>query len=143
MLLIHSIIISKKTKKKEVFNMALIKGTWGNTKVICGNHPVEEQEEMVIQQGAYSLFYACKHYNNGQYTKDTIPCLNRINLIEYEKMLEHLSNEIIEADERNEVPNLTNHTWKQKNTTFTVVEHNQKGIVVRMLNEAALKGLKI
>lgn len=108
---------------------------WDYVTVVCGNHDSDDVE-MRICEGPHSLFYACPKYYPDARKEGERACANRINLIEYERMLMHLSDML----EKNGVQwNLAHHKWKQKGIEFEVLSHEEKGIVVKMLNKTALK----
>ncbi len=120
--------------------MAMIMGIWGNIILVCGNHKEQKQPEMVVEQGPYSLFYACPkhHIEQGE-----MPCYNLINLIDYDKMIDHISNELIKADEKGEKPCLLHHKWKRKSQQFEVIEHTPDKLVIEFVDTLAIKGHKV
>lgn len=118
--------------------MSRMLNLWDDVTVVCGNHG-EEMPKLHIQEGQ-SVFYACpKFWAQNRADKEPV-CFNRINLIEYTKMLDHIGAILAEAEENDEVRILTNYTWKSKSITFTIVSHVNNKIVVKMVNEAALQG---
>ena len=122
---------------------AMVTGIWNNVRLICGNHPEGEQHEMAIVSGPHSLFYACPKYDALNRTEDEPTCYNRLNLIDYEKMLNHISNEFVKADANDEVVNLSHHKWKDKTREFEVLRHTQDEIVIRFIDRVAILGHKV
>ena len=117
--------------------MAMIKGQWRSIEVVCGNHS-DDNNIMDLQQGPHSLFYACPKYSPDHREKGEQPCFNRINLIEFEKMLDHLADLLVDAEEKGQVPNLKNYSWDKRGITYTVLSHTNQKIVIRILNRKAL-----
>ena len=115
-----------------------IEASWKNITPICGCHG-DERIEMVIQQGPHSLFYACPKYHPENRKPGEKACNNRINLIEYQKMLEKLMGEIAEADCTLSPTDLTNLRWKSKGIEFVVLEHDGEKAVVSIKNVRAMK----
>ena len=115
-----------------------IDASWKNVTPICGCHE-NERIEMTIQEGPHSLFYACPKYHPENRAPGERACNNRINLIEYQKMLEKLMGEIAEADCMMGSVDLTNCTWKSKGTEFKVLEHNGDKVTVSIKNIRAMK----
>lgn len=115
----------------------MIKNIWNTIEVYC-NHRHEKPVKMEIQEGTHSLFYACPKYHAENRLDNEPTCPNRINLIDYEAMIDHIS-EILESSELNgEVTNLTNYCWVSKAIEFKVFEHTDK-IKLIMLNKKAVK----
>ena len=118
----------------------MITNFWQKAIVICGNEKHTEEVPLEIQAGPSSLFYACPKYHEENRTKDERACPNRINLIEYENMLNHLSDAIFDAELNGRKINLTNLTWNNgKGIEFTVLEHKDDYIKVKALNKKAMK----
>lgn len=123
--------------------MAMITGSWNKTTLICGNHPEGEEHQMIIQQGPHSPFYACPKYNIENLKPNEIQCYNRINLNDYEKMLNHIANILVEGEINGEEICLTNHTWKYRGKEFKVLNHDKNGIVIKFIDKLAVKGTKV
>lgn len=118
----------------------MIKNLWQNTKICCGNHPHEENVvEMNIQDGPSSPFYACPKYYPENRNEMERACANRINFVDFEKFIDHISEFIEEANRNKETPALVGHIWKYKTITFEVIEYKYGNIKVKMLNRKALK----
>lgn len=116
--------------------MATIKNIWKEIEVYCGNGH-NELVKMEIQQGPHSLFYACPKYHPENRTKDERACANRINLIDYEKMINHISDILIEAEMNDVVENLTGHSWSANGIDFKIISDDDK-IRVLMLSKKSL-----
>ena len=79
----------------------MVSGLWKNTKIYCDNNHTE-LTEMPLSTGG-KLVYKCPHCNNSLSIKD------------FEKMLDHVSDTICDAEINGEFTNLTNYHWKNKN----------------------------
>ncbi len=117
--------------------MAMIRGQWRSVEVVCGNHD-NDNNILVIQQGPHSLFYACPKYHPDNRKTGEAPCFNRLNLVEYERMLDHLADILIEAEKNGQVINLKNYSWTKRGVTYTVLHHSNEKMVIRVLNKKAL-----
>lgn len=125
--------------------MALITGIWNDIKVVCGNHEPDDNgnyPELVIKSGPHSVFYCCPHGTVGN-GSSSLPCYNRINLIDYEKMLSHLATLILDAEANDESICLANYSWKDKTRYYEVLSHKGDNIVIKMIDTAAIKGHKV
>lgn len=114
-----------------------IEGAWKNIVPVCGNHQ-DRQVEMAIVQGPHSMFYACPEYYP-QNRKAGCACNNRLNLVDYEKMVSHVSGIIAEEAMRGNEIDLTNYSWSRKGTDYTVIKHSGDGIRIAILNRSAMK----
>lgn len=119
----------------------MIKGLWDKIKLVCGNHPDSDNMVMEIRKGAFSPFYACPKYTQNIYNGGDY-CLNRITLVDYEKMISHIAEEVNDMIENDEVPNLQNLKWTRNGVEFKILVYTNNEIVVSVLNKTALKGLK-
>lgn len=108
-------------------------------KLVC-IHGHNEPIEMVIKQGPSSLFYACPKYDMDNLIEGEKRCNNRLNLIDYTEMLQHLHNMLVEAELNDEVINLKNVSWTTKRGIFfKVLEHVGDKLVVGVENWKAIK----
>ena len=119
--------------------MSTIHGSWETTKIICGNHGGSENIEMVPQQGGLSMFYACPKYHPENREDNEKPCFNRINLLDYTDMLDHIASVLVDAEEHDEMINLKNHKWTKKGIEYTVMSHTPTELVIKVLNKKSLK----
>lgn len=115
-----------------------MEGAWGAIRPICGCHG-DEEIEMTIQEGPHSLFYACPKYHPENRAPGERACANRINLIEYQKMVEKLTSELAEAEANHGSADLTNWKWKERGTEFAVTKHEKGKVTVSITNKRALK----
>ena len=118
----------------------LINGMWADITLYCGCH--DKPIPMVIQQGPHSPFYACPNYFEENRTENERKCANRVNLVDFEKMIDHI-NEIlcVEAMENNNIC-LDNHVWKMKGITFKILHHSAEKIAVSCINKPALTNIQ-
>lgn len=114
----------------------MIKGIWNMIDVYCGDktkHKVLPKLEVV--QGVFNgYFYNCPKYKEENRTPDERKCCNRISPVEYEKMIDHISKLLEDAEMNNEKINLTGYTWKSHGIQFEIFEHTDNKIKVSMLN---------
>ena len=117
----------------------MIKGLWKTVNLVCGCH--EEEIVMNINNGPHSLFYSCPKYYPENRTKEERVCPNRLNLVDYERMLNRISDEMLKRTENNETTDLTNFKWKdsKSHASFEVLKHDDKEITVKVYNPKAFK----
>ena len=93
----------------------MILGNWQNIKLICGNHGEDYSHEMIIHQGreGMSTFYSCPCYQSLLQKEITNKsCNNRLNIVDYEKMLDTVSDEMLDDD--GNISNIRGFAWKGK-----------------------------
>lgn len=117
----------------------MVKNLWKNITLVCGcNHCMET--EMKLVQGPSSLFYACPRYYPENREKGEKACANRINLIDYEKMVDHFSEEFENSIMEGCNVDLTNSEWVyKKQIVFRVLGHKNGQLKVSMYNKKAIK----
>lgn len=113
--------------------MLKISNSWDKIIPLCPCH-AGQRVVMTIQNGPSSLFYACPKYYPGNRTKEENACFNRINLIEYEKMVNKLMDQIARAELEMGSVYLTGFTWKEKGILYRVVSHEGDRIEVEIKN---------
>lgn len=86
--------------------MYMIRGSWDMLHLFCGCHG--ELKELKIETSPKGILYVCKE------KEGEIQCPTRITTEDYEEILSHISNLIVEAELRGEMANLTYTTWKTK-----------------------------
>jgi hypothetical protein len=119
-------------------NTGIITGTWSSVKLVCA-HRHKEPVVMELRQGPSSLFYACPKYYPENRDEGERACNNRLNLVDYERMLAHINALLYEAEFMGEKPNLTNHKWKDaKGTEYKILLHEKEEFVVEMFNKRAI-----
>ena len=69
----------------------MIENSWNTVKLICGNHA--EPVDMILKEGADSMFYACPEHIHVYGNITGIACKNRLSPKAYEEMLEFLQHE--------------------------------------------------
>lgn len=117
----------------------MVKNFWKKIVLVCGNNH-QEMVEMNLINGPASLFYACPKYYPENRSPQERACANRINLIDFEAMVNFLSEKIETALLDGGIVNLKNVSWTYKKAIdFKVLEHTEEKIVVQMLNRKALK----
>lgn len=115
-----------------------IDGGWGKIVPICGNHG-EEMIEMVVNNGPHSMFYSCPKYYPQNRNENERACNNRINLIEYQAMVDHLMDIIASEAIQNNSIDLTNYTWTKKGIVFCVLKQEKEILYVQIKNVSAMR----
>lgn len=85
------------------------------------------------------MFYSCPKYYPQNRTENERACSNRINLVEYEAMVDYIHGLIAEADVSGGKVDLTNHFWTKKGIEYRVIEHSGDKVYVEILNKKALR----
>ncbi len=116
----------------------MLKNFWKQIVVVCGNHQGEEIL-MDLKQGPSSLFYSCPKYYPENREDGEKACVNRINLVDFEKIVDILSEEVEKGLLNGQIVNLQNFTFKVKASEITVLEHTKGSIKIKILNKKALK----
>lgn len=117
----------------------MIKNLWKHIVLTCGNHH-EEEVIMDLKQGPLSLFYACpKYYPENRKEKERA-CANRLNLVDFEKMLDHMTKKIEDGMDHGVEVNLTGYQYRdRKGTQYKVLLHSKDDLKIEVLNRRALK----
>ncbi len=119
--------------------LIMIKNLWKHITLTCGNGHTEEVV-MDLKQGPLSLFYACpKYYPENRKEKERA-CANRLNLVDFEKMLDHMTEKIEKGMDQGIEINLTGYQYRdRKGTQYTVLKHSKDDLKIEVLNRRALK----
>lgn len=113
---------------------------WADIVLLCGNH--EEPIETTIQVGPHSPFYACPKYFEENRNEGEHKCANRLNLVEFEKMIDHINEILCEEAMCNNNVCLKNHSWKAKGVTYKIISHRPEKIVISFVNTPALTDIQ-
>lgn len=114
----------------------MIKNLWKNVKIYCGRH--EELVELVPNEKGSTLFYSCPKYYSMNREPNEKACANRISMMDYQMIVEHLGDVISMAEQNQEMINLTGHRWKKKNIRCEVVDHENGEYKVKVINTKSL-----
>lgn len=110
-------------------------GNWQNFRLLCGNH--EEEVEMIIHEGPHSLYYSCPRYQSIYGKKHTgRSCNNRLNLVDYEYMVNHLSD--VMHDPSGSLLPIVGYSFQRKGVSYEVVAQDGEKVTVKMLNKKAM-----
>ena len=115
-----------------------IKEFWNHVTPVCGCHG-DNKVKMIIHEGPHSLFYSCPKYYPDSREEGEVACNNRINLVEYQKMLEKMMWKIAEAEAEMGSVNLTNFKWSSKGIDYKVLKHENDEIEVEIKNIRAMR----
>lgn len=116
----------------------MIKDSWKNITLVCGNHGDDYSHEMYLKQGPESLFYACPEYKSiyGKYNLDDRSCNNRLTLVDFERMLEQL-NKVAYSNLIEQTP-MEGYSFKLNGVSYKVIKHEKGKFTVAMLNKRAI-----
>jgi hypothetical protein len=119
----------------------LIKGIWDMVEVYCGDTiKHSEPQKLEIVQGVFNgYFYNCPKYRDENREEGERKCCNRISPVEYEKMIDHISKLLEDAEMNNQITNLVGYKWKKNGVMFEVTEHKNEKIKINMLNPKEIK----
>ena len=116
----------------------IITGTWSDIKLVC-TYRHEEPIAMNIKEGPASPFYACPKYYDFNREPDERACNNRLNLVDYEKMITHIDKIRYDAEMSGEMAILTGYTWKTtKGIEYKILQHKHNNLVVGVTNKVAI-----
>lgn len=113
----------------------MVTDSWKNIKLICGNHKEDYSNEMQLHEGraGMSVFYTCPCYNADEKGHK---CNNRLNIVDYEGMLDKIMDEYISDDGME--TDLTGLKWSRKGVDYHVLSHEQGHFVVVVKNKKAI-----
>lgn len=120
----------------------MIKGIWNMIEVYCGDKSRhgDELHKLEVVQGVFNgYFYNCPKYRDDNREPGERKCCNRISPVEYERMIDHISALLEEAEMNNEQINLAGHIWKSHGIRFEIFSHEKDNIKVYMLNPKEVK----
>lgn len=111
-----------------------ILGSWGMTTVYCGNHE-GDLKPFELREERKQMIYACPDYDDPD-----CPCHNMLNVNDFQRMLDHLSNIIVESAMSDCNVNMTNYSWKDRNgIKFKILEHKPGSLKISVVNTRAIK----
>lgn len=116
----------------------MLQKSWNAVTLICGNHKGDQSHPMKLQQGPHSFFFSCPEYKS-IYGDDHEgrSCNNRLTLVDYEKLLDYLTERTYAGDGLQET-NLTGLKFTLKGVDYEVLEHTKDKYRVLMLNRKAI-----
>lgn len=109
---------------------AFITNGWADTALFCMNCG-ESQQRLELELIHNTLYYKCPI------------CGNCITTNEFEKMLSHLHQQLVDATLEDTVLDLTNYTWKErsgigKGNVYKVLEQNGSNLSISVLSPISL-----
>lgn len=67
-------------------------------------------------------------------------CKNCLTVNDFNKMLDHINDKIVEAALEDRQLHLQNYTWKDRNgIRYQIIEHTDEGMIVGVYNTKAIK----
>lgn len=114
----------------------MVTDSWKNVTLICDNHKGDLSHDMELHQGreGMSVFYSCPCFSKPE--ANGRKCNNRLNIVDYEGMLEKMMNEFI-SDDGGET-NLEGFKWSKKGVDFKVISHKDNKFGVAVKNRKAI-----
>jgi hypothetical protein len=120
----------------------MIENIWEKISIYCGCHdkpikmvPHEGSTYAVWSGGTNSMFYSCPKYYEENRTPDEHACFNRLNLVEYEEAVTHISDIKEQSMTEDSSVNLTGYRWKnKKGTEFQIMTDDKDGIKISVIN---------
>lgn len=101
----------------------MVKNLWNIVKITCANH--NNTPEMKLSNTGKRLLYICECEG----------CNNKITIDDYENALKKISSEIEIAEQQDEIVNLKNYKWVQKNVSHKIICYKENKIVLATLNK--------
>lgn len=95
----------------------MITNFWSKTKVFCS---CDNTREMALVLHGNTPTYECPVCHKG------------FSCYEFEKMINHFQNIIVNGAKQDEEINLTNCLWRNKTATYKVLLHNSEGLKVEV-----------
>ena len=114
----------------------MIKNLWKNVKIYCGKH--KELVELVPNEKGSTLFYFCPKYYSMNREPNEKACVNRISMMDYQMIVEHLGDVISMAEQNQEMINLTGYRWKKKNIRCEIANVEDGIYYVKAINAKAV-----
>lgn len=116
----------------------MIKNIWQMIEPYCDNGHTEDIK-LEIAEGPFSLFYACPKYQEENRSTGERACSNRVNLVDYEKMIMYISDMLLDAEADGCQINLKNYKWVKGGIDYEIFEHTQDTIKVKIKARKSLK----
>ena len=119
----------------------MIKNLWNKTEIVCGCHegmPIDEKIIMQPKAGHKSMFYACPKYYPENRQKGEIACVNHVNVEDFQKILNRISEECEKSMIFGQSPVIIGFTFKLKDITVKVLEYTPEKLVIQVYNKKAI-----
>lgn len=105
----------------------MVSHLWDKIELYCNNgHDSLVKMDLVPMGKHQTLYYACPKGFDADRNENEPMCRNRVSVKEFEKILDHISSILYDAEMNNEVINLQNIKWTQKGIRCYIFEHNDK-----------------
>ena len=99
--------------------------------LVCGNH--EHPVEMSVKETETDAFWACPKYYPDNREEFESPCMNRISIYEYEKMLNKLMDLVQEDEEDGGEVYLKNRKIETPTARYKVIEEKDGMLTISVL----------
>ena len=109
------------------------------TSFYCGNHHKIPVALVVNNYGQHSPFYSCPYYYAEGRPEDEKMCINRLNFIDAEAIMETFSNIIEEDQKKGLEKNYINMEFDYKKIHAKVIKYEESTIWIEIYNKKAFK----
>lgn len=111
---------------------------WDKIKLVCGNHGDDFSNVMEIKDGKIGMtpFYKCPKYISIYSEAGGHSCNNRLNMVDFERMLEYITDEKYTDD--GDIVSVKGLKWKKNGIEYKVIEDTTDEITVVMKNNKAI-----
>ncbi len=116
----------------------MVLNQWNKIRLICGNHGDDYTNEMEIHDGKIGMtpFYNCPKYISIYAKKGGKSCNNRLSVVDFERMLEYVTDEKFTDD--GDVVSVVGLKWTAKGVDFKVISEDDGYITIVMTNRKAI-----
>lgn len=101
----------------------MVTSLWDKIEMYCALHEEPVKMELVSRKG--QVFYECGLGNADKIAADATPCKGVLHLKDFEKMLDHISRVMYEAEMNNEIPNLKHMQFSIGKFKYKILDHNE------------------
>ena len=109
----------------------MIANLWGQIDLYCGMHG-DKLVPMTLDEAHHPLMYRCSA------STPKNECLNVLNIADFQKMMEKISDILLEAELSGSLPSIKNLKWTNKGIIFTVISDEKGRYAIRILNKKAV-----
>lgn len=93
--------------------MYMIRGSWDMLHLFCGNH--DAPVEIVLERTVQGIVFKCP-----------LHCTTVISQFEFEEILRHFSDQIVQAEMNGEIIDLANSKWSTRSKVVCVVLKHER-----------------
>ena len=116
----------------------MITGLWKHTRLICNNH-AQCCPEMIVEDNGRQTYYMCPRYYEENRAPLERPCMNRVSIDDYERVLELLSGAIIEAEDNGEKLYLDHYALNLHGAKYSITSSGDSDFVISVTTSKAVQ----